>query len=146
MLFTGGVVVGTYLNQTEKQFQTEKQNPQEISLANVSSSRETPPVARDSSIRDSGAFYPPGLKYPPKMDQINYLIEIGAYEPEESILIGKLILKEAPEFQGRIFRTSSGKLFAGYYSRKEEAEKALEKIRSFEKDDFTNAELKTVRF
>jgi hypothetical protein len=157
MLFTGGMVVGLHLNKTEEKYKINNgdlaQNS-EIAFQNKSSAKsetksekvETKPVAKDSSIQDSPAFFPKNLKFPPKMDQINYVIEIGAFEPGESSRIGKLILSETNDFQGRIFRTSTGKLFAGYFYKQEDAKRALETLRSFEKDDFTDAEIKTVRF
>jgi len=80
------------------------------------------------------------------MDQINYIIEIGGYEPAESSRIGKMISSDMPELQGKLFRTSTGKLFAGYFYSQEEAKESLEHLRAFEKDDFTDASIKTVRF
>jgi hypothetical protein len=200
LLFTGGMVVGLHLNQTEEGY---RKNSEQNSLAlrNVApdgsssllgqerngsrnpaesrpkvvdrslqegdptelgknSNREPVPgvtdrtsdsgslasVSSGNGLGDSTAFFPKNLKSPPKMDQINYLIEVGAYEPAESARVGKLILAEIPEFRGRIFRTSTGKLFAGYFYQWEEAKRALETLRGFEKDDFTTAELKTIRF
>ncbi|WCL50347.1 SPOR domain-containing protein [Leptospira sp. GIMC2001] len=179
LLFTGGMVTGLHLNQTEQNFQ--KTGEESISLRNTSpdkkiiseekqnssmgkiitdtsesriSSEESKAVLSDSSVSEKkqdpsiteNSYYPKNLKFPPKMDQINYLIQIGAYEPAESARVGKLILKEAPQFQGRLFRTSTGKLFAGYFYKQDEAKDALKALRAFEKDDFTDADLKTVRF
>lgn len=161
LLFTGGMVVGLHLNQTESQYQKSNLYSGEVALKNKGASSRNKkafqPIKEDSSlaearkessnsIEDSPAFFPKNLKYPPKMDQINYIIEIGTYEPTESSQVGKLILEEWSDFRGKIFRTSTGKLYAGYYYKQEDAKKALEKLRRFEKDDFTNADLKTVRF
>lgn len=174
LLFTGGMVVGLNLNQSEQKFQN---NQSELSLNNVSSeklavenqekvsdkaanveesnshlgSNDRNSANNDSSNKQiassaSPAFYPKNLKFPPKMDQINYIIEIGGYEPAESFRIGKMISSDMPELQGKLFRTSTGKLFAGYFYSQEEAKESLEHLRAFEKDDFTDASIKTVRF
>lgn len=153
LLFTGGMVVGLNLGQSEENYR--KTHSQEVAFKNMGESK--PKVVDSGTIepatkpnpnptQDSPAFFPKNLKFPPQMDQINYVIEIGAYEPGESSRVGKLILQEFPDFRGRLFRTSTGKLFAGYFYKQEDAKKALEQLRSFEKDDFTDAELKTIRF
>lgn len=164
LLFTGGMVVGLNLNQSESKFQN---NQSAVSLQNTSEKPKVLPksdseegVNIESKILDepefsapeqtsstnNPSFYPKNLKYPPKMDQINYLIEIGAYEPVESSRVGKMVTKDLPELQGKIFRTSMGKLFAGYFYSHNEAKQVLEHLRTYEKDDFTSAEIKTVRF
>jgi|JI10StandDraft_1071094.scaffolds.fasta_scaffold977965_2 hypothetical protein len=164
LLFTGGMVVGLNLNQSESKFQN---NQSAVSLQNTSEKPKVIPQSDpeeelnlESKISDGSEFsapaptvsqnnpsyYPKNLKYPPKMDQINYLIEIGAYEPVESSRVGKMVTKDLPELQGKIFRTSMGKLFAGYFYSQEEAKQVLEHLRTYEKDDFTSAEIKTVRF
>lgn len=145
LLFTGGMVVGLHLSQTEENYRNSGQS-NEIALKNTSPAKLPEPVAKDSSIEASPVFYPKNLKFPPKIDQINYIIEVGAFEPGESSRVGKLILKEFPEFKGKLFRTSTGKLFAGYFYQQEEAKQALQQLRAFENDDFTDAELKTIRF
>jgi hypothetical protein len=145
LLFTGGMVVGLHLGQTEENYRTSGKS-NEIALKNTSPQNLPDPVAKDSSIESSPSFYPKNLNYPPKMDQINYIIEIGAFEPGESSRVGKVILKEFPEFKGKLFRNSAGKLFSGYYYKQEDAKQALQQLRAFEKDDFTDAELKTIRF
>lgn len=173
LLFTGGMVVGLNLNQSEQKFQN---NQSELSLNNVSKENFSVPDSTEGAIASkaeeekstqesnkeevrisdssqkpipnsaSPAFYPKNLKFPPKMDQINYIIEIGGYEPAESSRIGKMVSEHMPELQGKLFRTSTGKLFAGYFYSQEEAKQTLEHLRAFEKDDFTDASIKTVRF
>lgn len=154
-LFTGGLMVGLQLGQQETKWKQASLNsqPKEVSFANSApleshlESKEPPgTIPKTSLAEDVGVQFPNGLLYPPKMDQINYLIEIGSYDPKESVEVGKNILEEAPELKGRIFRTSTGKLFCGYYYKKEDAQRDLNKIRSLEKDDFTLAEIKTIRF
>ena len=155
LLFTSGMVVGIQLNQKEKSFQTN----QEKSFANVGkSSRTLTPETRtensestpeessspSSHARDSSPF-PTTLKFPPKNDQINYMVQIGNFPPEEAVQIGKQLMVSEPTLQGRIFRTSTGKLYAGYFYRMEDARDALDKIVS-KLPNASDAMVKTIRF
>ena len=155
LLFTSGMVVGIQLNQKEKSFQTN----QEKSFSNVGkSSRTLTPETRtensestpeessspSSHARDSSPF-PTTLKFPPKNDQINYMVQIGNFPPEEAVQIGKQLMVSEPTLQGRIFRTSTGKLYAGYFYRMEDARDALDKIVS-KLPNASDAMVKTIRF
>ncbi|GBF50788.1 hypothetical protein LPTSP4_23150 [Leptospira ryugenii] len=87
----------------------------------------------------------PGLKFPPKNDQINYMVQIGNFSPEEAGKLGKQLMQADPSLQGRIFRTSTGKLYAGYFYRMEDAREALDRI-SRQIPYSGDAMVKTIRF
>jgi hypothetical protein len=157
LLFTSGMVVGIQMNQKEKGFQSN----QEKSFANVgkgnrnqvdriasSDVADEPNTqsrpSQDSFGSDTTAF-PTHLKFPPKNDQINYMVQIGNFSPEEAVQIGRQMMMAEPSLQGRIFRTSTGKLYAGYFYRMEDAREALDKITS-KLPNATDAMVKTIRF
>jgi hypothetical protein len=166
LLFTSGMVVGIQLNQKENKFQEQG----EKSFANLGKSRlatETlekeskygASVSEESSLssptRESNSIsgnnqgasspFPATLKYPPKNDQINYMVQIGDFTPEDAISFGKSLLDRDPSLKGRIFRTSTGKLFAGYYYRMDEAKETLEKLKEMF-PNLSEAQVKTIRF
>lgn len=149
LLFTSGMVVGIQLNQKEKGFQSN----QEKSFSNVGKStlhkQERAEPAQDSKEETTSAAtstpFPTSLKFPPKNDQINYMIQIGNFSPEEAMQMGKGLMMAEPSLQGRLFRTSTGKLYAGYYYRMEDAREALEKIVT-KLPDPASAMVKTIRF
>jgi hypothetical protein len=157
LLFTSGMVVGIQLNQKEKGFQSN----QEKSFSNIGKnnriaepkldSTESNPEDQNSgssssfpSSRESSPF-PTTLKFPPKNDQINYMVQIGNFPPEEAVQIGKQLMLSEPSLQGRIFRTSTGKLYAGYFYRMEDARDALDKITT-KLPHVSDAMVKTIRF
>lgn len=155
LLFTSGLVVGIQLGQKESKF---KENA-ETSFSNVgtrteSSSKftESPKAEETKSgyeeaktqTSESSPF-PATLKFPPKNDQINYMVQIGDFTPEEAISVGKQLIESQPNLRGRIFRTSTGKLFAGYYYRLEDAKETLDVVKT-KLPNLTDAQVKTIRF
>jgi len=138
LLFTSGMVVGIQLKQKEQGFQ----DRQERSFANLG--KKTERMSSPKTEEDLGGEVP-GLKFPPKNDQINYMVHIGSFTPEESLALGKKIVQGESSFQGRIFRTSSGRLYAGYFYRKEDAEEAIASLRNFAPEP-DHLALKTIRF
>ncbi len=144
LLFTSGMVVGIQLNQKEKGFESN----QEKSFSNLGKTSriqapETNPEAQ--ATQSSSSPFPTTLKFPPKNDQINYMVQIGNFSPEEAVQIGKHLMTSEPSLQGRIFRTSTGKLYAGYFYRMEDARDALDKI-STKIPNAADAMVKTIRF
>ncbi|MCG6149849.1 hypothetical protein LFX15_16235 [Leptospira levettii] len=155
LLFTSGMVVGIQLGQKESKF---KENA-ETSFSNVgtksqSSSipspsqrevEETNETQKSSSEQNGSSPFPVTLKFPPKNDQINYMVQIGDFSPEEAVSIGKQLIESQPNLRGRIFRTSTGKLFAGYFYRLEDAKETLDIVKG-KLPQLTGAEVKTIRF
>ncbi|TGM78268.1 hypothetical protein EHR01_07355 [Leptospira mtsangambouensis] len=156
LLFTSGMVVGIQLGQKETKF---KENS-ETSFSNVGGAQRLPApklrnpeeVASDQEENrsnepgpNSGSPFPQTLKFPPKNDQINYMVQIGDFTPEEAIAVGKQLIDTNPSLRGRIFRTSTGKLFAGYFYRLDDAKETLEAVKS-KLPSLTDAQVKTIRF
>lgn len=153
LLFTSGMVVGIQLGQKETKF---KENA-ETSFSNVGSQKL--PTAKLSESREDGLTqdsnqssgtstespFPQALKFPPKNDQINYMVQIGDFTPEEAVAVGKQLIDTNPSLRGRIFRTSTGKLFAGYFYRLDDAKETLEAVKS-KLPVLTDAQVKTIRF
>lgn len=155
LLFTSGMVVGIQLGQKETKF---KENS-ETSFSNVGSAKIPAPkltqTSEDSGNQNEGRTegsdsssaspFPATLKFPPKNDQINYMVQIGDFTPEEAIAVGKQLIDTHPSLRGRIFRTSTGKLFAGYFYRLDDAKETLEAVKS-KLPSLTEAQVKTIRF
>ncbi|MCW7475075.1 hypothetical protein CH354_11990 [Leptospira levettii] len=155
LLFTSGMVVGIQLGQKESKF---KENA-ETSFSNVGTksqsssipsptqrgSDETNETEKSSSEQNGSSPFPSTLKFPPKNDQINYMVQIGDFSPEEAVSIGKQLIESQPNLRGRIFRTSTGKLFAGYFYRLEDAKETLDIVKG-KLPQLTGAEVKTIRF
>lgn len=158
LLFTSGMVVGIQLGQKETKF---KENS-ETSFSNVGATQRLPAPkvttanpeeeGRDKEENQSnepspsvGSPFPQTLKFPPKNDQINYMVQIGDFTPEEAVAVGKQLIDTNPSLRGRIFRTSTGKLFAGYFYRLEDAKETLEAVKS-KLPALSDAQVKTIRF
>ncbi len=156
LLFTAGMVVGIQLSQKEQTFQEK----QERSFANLGKKTNKGSIAQEpqdskpkidsnsseSSSSDSSlAGFATGLKFPPKNDQINYMVQIGDFSPEEANQTGKKLVSAEESLKGRIFRTSTGKLYAGYFYKMEDAKEALERIRK-SSPELSEASVKTIRF
>lgn len=144
LLFTAGMVFGINLNQKEKSFQ---QN-QERSFSNLGKGEKPnrkeskAPAKKTTNLEESS--WSQNLKFPPKDDQINYLVQIGHFAPEESMQIGKNLASQEPRLAGRLFRTSNGRLYAGYFYRMEDAKEALASLQRI--GEFQDLEVKTIRF
>ncbi|XDD45740.1 hypothetical protein AB3N60_13620 [Leptospira sp. WS39.C2] len=155
LLFTSGMVVGIQLGQKESKF---KENA-ETSFSNVGtksqslsklaeSGKESDPTQENqgqNTEQSTSSPFPATLKFPPKNDQINYMVQIGDFSPEEAVSVGKQLIESQPNLRGRIFRTSTGKLFAGYFYRLEDAKEALDSVK-VKLPQLTGAEVKTIRF
>ncbi|MBL0955015.1 hypothetical protein EHQ75_11530 [Leptospira levettii] len=153
LLFTSGMVVGIQLGQKESKF---KENA-ETSFSNVGTKSQSSTIPSPSqreieetndtqkSASEQNGPFPATLKFPPKNDQINYMVQIGDFSPEEAVSIGKQLIESQPNLRGRIFRTSTGKLFAGYFYRLEDAKETLDIVKG-KLPQLTGAEVKTIRF
>ena len=86
------------------------------------------------------------LKFPPKLNQINYIIQIGTFSREEANKWGASLIKDQQEFQGRLFRTSTGKLYLGYYYNVKDAKLVLKQIKKFRGGVFEEASIKNIQF
>lgn len=73
------------------------------------------------------------------------MVQIGDFTPEEAIAVGKQLIDTHPSLRGRIFRTSTGKLFAGYFYRLDDAKETLDAVKS-KLPSLTDAQVKTIRF
>lgn len=146
LLFTAGMVVGIQLSQKEQTFQ-EKQERSFANLGKKSAKRETVTENQTESANSDSALsgFGTGLKFPPKNDQINYMVQIGDFSPEEANATGKKLVASEESLKGRIFRTSTGKLYAGYFYKMEDAKEALEKIQKGS-PELSDALVKTIRF
>lgn len=142
-IFTAGVLVGLKLEQKEDKFaQNEKITVRNYGNEAVKSLEKTTPVKREHNLTILSSV-PTGIKYPPKSKAINYLIQVASADTAEADGLGKNIIKKNYNLQGRIFKTSTGKLYIGYYYDKKEAQKMIETIKN---QGFMNLELKTIRF
>ncbi|MGV3667732.1 MAG: hypothetical protein ACO1NV_16520 [Leptospira bouyouniensis] len=155
LLFTSGMVVGIQLGQKESKFKEKS----ETSFSNVGiksqplpklsesdeDSYQTKETERTTADPNSNSPFPATLKFPPKNDQINYMVQIGDFSPEEAISVGKQLIESQPNLRGRIFRTSTGKLFAGYFYRLDDAKDTLDAVKA-KLPQLTGAEVKTIRF
>ncbi|MDF3818976.1 hypothetical protein P3G55_03635 [Leptospira sp. 96542] len=156
LLFTSGMVVGIQLGQKESGFKAQSDGARFSNLGkpktNESFSSKPESQNQNSGLEDLGATpsqsnspFPSALKFPPKNDQINYMVQIGDFTPEESVSVGKDLIEKNPTLRGRIFRTSTGKLFAGYFYRMEDAKEVLDSLKA-KFPELNEAQVKTIRF
>ncbi|TQE77794.1 hypothetical protein [Leptospira noguchii] len=161
-LFTAGIVVGLKLDQKEESFaqnelQTlrnvpshEKKNEirslffsnqkNENSLKNQESLSKLNPKENFSGV--NGDFK---ILYPPQTGETNYLVVVSTSDSLQAVELGKRILMVRNEFKGRIFRSSKGELYLGYFYSEEEAKEALEKIQPLNDPLFHSAKIRTLK-
>lgn len=151
-LFTSGLFVGMRISQRESAFASgEVQSFKNISENSESSISErtraeiseTSPESEENSTFSS---IPRNLQFPPKLNQTNYMIQLGTFSPEDANKYAASLIHERQEFQGRVFRTSTGKLYLGFYYDLREAKNVLKKIKKFQGGIFQEAEIKSVQF
>lgn len=169
MLFTSGLVVGMKIDQRENYFSNNEvnsfrnvnsNNGQELSIDESSSDESigNKPQQSDSdesfntaqetgkSTRTALPSIQKDLKYPPRLGQVNYIIQIGTFSREDANKWGAQLIKERQEFQGRLFRTSTGKLYLGYYYNLKEAKQTLKRVKKFRDGVFEEAGIKNIHF
>lgn len=166
LFFTSGLLLGLKIDQKEADFANNEYN----TFKNVSSSTENSPNSKDvinestesssAGNEDEDSFQlkdnikkpsglssiPKNLQFPPKMNQVNYIIQLGSFSREEATRLGAALIRERQEFQGRIFRTSTGKLFLGYYYELNEAKATLKRVKKLQKGSFSEASIKHIQF
>lgn len=151
LLFTAGFIAGMKVNQNETAF-----NNQSLAFRNVNSEidQDIPPLKNEdneSSPADKEENKQPGtipynIQYPPRSNQTNFIIQLGTYSKEEATKLGASLIREKQEFQGRIFRTTTGKLYAGFFYNQKDAKNMLKKIKKFQDGTFSDASIKTIQF
>lgn len=159
LLFTTGVYVGMKLDQKESTFASNElnsyRNIQTDNQPELSEKKSSPKVdlnedahSTKEEILDSGntASVPKNLQFPPKLNQVNYIIQLGNFSREDATKWAASLIREKQEFQGRIFRTSTGKLYLGYYYDLKEAKVVLKKVKKFQNGPFQDASIKNIQF
>ncbi|ALO27903.1 MULTISPECIES: hypothetical protein [Leptospira] len=165
-LFTAGLVVGLKLDQKEEAFarnelQTfrnvptgERKNENggglrslffpaketEESLKNQESLLRLNP--KEDSFGTSGDSK---ILYPPRLGETNYLVVIATSDSLQAVELGKRLLMAKNEFKGRIFRSSKGELYLGYFYSEEKAQEALEKIQPLNNPAFHSAKIRSLK-
>ncbi len=156
LLFTAGFILGMKTDQKEALFSSNET----ASFRNIDSEIEQ----SDSKKQDDSEFetaknteknaeeikqnssLPRNLQYPPKPNQVNYIIQLGTFSKEDAGKIVSGLIREKQEFQGRIFRTTTGKLYAGYFYNFKEAKSMLKKLKKFQEGTFSEASIKNIQF
>jgi hypothetical protein len=164
LFFTSGLFVGMKMDQKESYFNNNEMN----TFSNLGNERESdesiprhtlPPQSNRAELEENANHQPENthqpavanngtqsLKFPPKPGQLNYIIQIGSFKKEEAARWGASLLKDKQELQGRIFRTSTGKLYLGYFYQESEAKAALKKVKKFHNGIFEEASIKKIQF
>lgn len=162
-LFTAGIVVGLKLDQKEESF---TQNEIQTTLRNVPSHEKKNEIRslffsnqkNEESLKNqesllklnskesvSGVNGDSKILYPPQAGEINYLVVVGTSDSLQAVGLGKRILMARNEFKGRIFRSSKGELYLGYFYSEEEAKEALEKIQPLNDPLFHSAKVRALK-
>ena len=138
-IFTAGIFVGMGIEKRESQYKGKT-----VSFRNFG--KENPKDGKTASKKDNSPGNDAGIQYPPREGQINYVIFVGDYGAAQAGAVGKDIIHKMSSMQGRIFKTSSGKLYIGYFYQKNEAEAALKNLTTAGIKDVSGPELKSLRF
>lgn len=168
LLFTSGLVVGMKIDQKESLFSSNEQNsfknlgtniqetetPEPITSAtkpstNVEEEKKSEPSQNNTAQnfnKSTVPTIPKGLKYPPLPNSVNYIIQVGNFSNTEANKWGKYLIKQREDFQGRLFRTSTGKLYLGYYYSYKDAKAALKQVQSMNGGMFEEASIKNIQF
>ncbi|HMV76895.1 MAG TPA: SPOR domain-containing protein [Leptospiraceae bacterium] len=171
LFFTSGLIIGMRIDHQESSFSAGQ--PEINSFKNVNNSapqtNSSAPSETESSSGDSdfnaetqaqpqkeevksaaknqNIAVPKNIQFPPKENQVNYIIQLGSFNKEEAVHYAASLIKERQEFQGRIFRgTSTGKLFLGYFYDENEAKNALKRVKKFRNGIFAEASIKNIQF
>lgn len=168
LIFTSGLFIGIKIDQKES-FYSENENN---SLNNISKNSLEDSTSEEEIIpkkqqKDNKAELSDGahtdantqkttksslpainkdLKYPPKLNQTNFFIQLGTFSREEANKWASILIKEKQDLQGRFFRTQSGKLYIGYYYSLKDAKLALKSIKKMKDGTFEEATIKNVEF
>ena len=166
LFFTSGLVIGMKIDQKESYFSGNEsntfrnvntsENSLSVETSEQTNSRESKPgnsedgfsneVVTNKVTKTALPSIHKDLKFPPKLNQINYIIQIGTFSREEANKWGASLIKDQQEFQGRLFRTSTGKLYLGYYYNVKDAKLVLKQIKKFRGGVFEEASIKNIQF
>ncbi|MBP7280001.1 MAG: SPOR domain-containing protein [Leptospiraceae bacterium] len=167
LFFTSGLVIGMKIDQKESYFLGNESNTfRNVNSSDTALSVETPEqtnaregkaelsdedgftneVSTKKSTKTALPTIHKDLKFPPKLNQTNYIIQIGTFSREEANKWGASLIKDQQEFQGRLFRTSTGKLYLGYYYNVKDAKLVLKQIKKFRGGVFEEASIKNIQF
>ncbi|PJZ58490.1 hypothetical protein [Leptospira barantonii] len=169
-LFTAGLVVGLKLDQKEETFaQNELQTFRNVSSQEkknengglrslFSSSRENDSVeslknqetlsklsSKEPSSDNGAKQNDSKLLYPPQTGETNYLVVVPTSDSLQAVELGKRLLMARNEFKGRIFRSSKGELYLGYFYSEDEAKEALEKVQPLNDPAFHSAKVRSLK-
>ncbi|RHX92362.1 hypothetical protein [Leptospira stimsonii] len=163
-LFTAGLVVGLKLDQKEETFaQNELQTFRNVSsqekknesggiksLFSSSETDSTDSLKNPESLslmkkQESTSTNDSKILFPPQAGETNYLVVIGTSDSLKAVELGKRLLMARNEFKGRIFRSSKGELYLGYFYSEEEAKEALEKIQPLNDPAFHSAKVRSIK-
>lgn len=169
LFFTSGLIIGMRIDHQESSFsagqtevnsfknvssaapqngtgQTETENPSDSDFNAETQAQPSKEEVRSVS-KNQNAAVPKNIQFPPKENQVNYIIQLGSFNKEEAVHYAASLIKERQEFQGRIFRgTSTGKLFLGYFYDENEAKNALKRVKKFRNGIFAEASIKNIQF
>ncbi len=168
LLFTSGLVIGMRIDQKENQFSENenqsirnlgKLSPEESGEEEITAPKKKDGTENKAEFTDSFSIdqntqkstksnFPisKDLKYPPKLNQVNYIIQLGTFSKDEANKWASILIKEKQEYQGRFFRTSSGKLYLGYYYTLKDANLSLKSLKKLKDGAFEESSLKKVEF
>lgn len=148
LFFTSGLVVGMKIDQKENYFSHNEVN----SFANPSETaseqeyNEPTTAKRSREELKTPGHAPKGLKFPPLENHTNYIIRIGSFSLKDANKWGRFLIKNNQDFQGRLFRTSTGKLYLGYYYDKQSVKQALRYVKKVNGGRFAKAKAKRIKF
>lgn len=168
LLFTSGLVIGTRIEQKETEISENDRTIKNVgksSIEETNSEEEITPSKKKDGTENKAEFtdsfsvdqntqkstksnFPisKDLKYPPKLNQVNYILQLGTFSKDEANKWASILIKEKQEFQGRFFRTGSGKLYLGYYYSLKDANLSLKSLKKLKDGAFEEASLKKVEF
>ncbi|WP_061249853.1 hypothetical protein [Leptospira alstonii] len=162
-LFTAGLVVGLKLDHKEETFaQNEFQTFRNVSsqerknesggLRSLFSTKENDSVESFKNQESLSKLNPKEsgstdskILYPPQIGETNYLVVIPTSDSLQAVELGKRLLMARNEFKGRIFRSSKGELYLGYFYSEEEAREALERIQPLNDPAFHSAKVRSLK-
>ncbi|MDV6236133.1 hypothetical protein CH379_010920 [Leptospira ellisii] len=163
-LFTAGLVVGLKLDQKEETFaQNELQTFRNVSSqekknsnggfrslfssseSDPAESLKNPEILTQPKKQETAGAQDSKILYPPQTGEKNYLVVIGTSDSLKAVELGKRLLMARNEFRGRIFRSSKGELFLGYFYSEEEAKDALEKVQPLNDPAFHSAKIRSLQ-
>ncbi|HMV42413.1 MAG TPA: SPOR domain-containing protein, partial [Leptospiraceae bacterium] len=124
----------------------ESSNTKEIKAENQDNDGFTGEVSTNKVTKTALPTIHKDLKFPPKLNQVNYIIQIGTFSREEANKWGASLIKDQQDFQGRLFRTSTGKLYLGYYYNIKDAKLVLKQVKKFRGGVFEEASIKNIQF